>query len=102
MIEENNPITKEQNTDFNYGCLTVQDKTYLRQEQAEKKTCYKSIQVCYGNCCRVSYIPCAPYGCGCMRTVQEGFEALVIENGRYSRKVGPGLHQLNPCTEEFM
>lgn len=37
-----------------------------------------------------------------MKTVQEGYEGLILTLGRYTRKIGPGIHALNPCTEDLI
>lgn len=36
---------------------------------------------------------------GQSKIVEQGYEGLIMELGRYARKVGPGIHAINPCTE---
>jgi len=47
-------------------------------------------------------MPCGPCGCATMQTIGEGFEGLVTKNGKYHRKLGPGMYQYNIYTEKII
>ena len=103
MIEDNNPLNNAQTKNgINYDCQTKQDKSYLRKEQPAGDHCFKAFKDCYGLACMFAYMPCGPCGCATMQTIGEGFEGLVTKNGKYHRKLGPGMYQYNIYTEKII
>lgn len=74
----------------------------IKDRAKGESSTYKSCMSCCGSCPKVCCVFCAPCGYGPIKIVQEGFCGLIKELGRYTRKVGPGVHALNPCTEEMV
>jgi len=70
--------------------------------EEERDKCYEGCIKCYGNClgfCNTWICCCAtsPY-----KRVYEGYSAAVQEFGAFQKVLGPGLHYINPCTEEII
>lgn len=61
---------------------------------------------CYLGCCgeisRCGCIACVCCGCGPIIEIPQGFIGLVQAFGRFVRKIGPGLHTYNSCTEQII
>lgn len=45
---------------------------------------------------------CVICGCGPIKEVQQGYIGLLIEFGKLKKKLGPGLHTINPMTEQIL
>lgn len=45
---------------------------------------------------------CVICGCGPIKEVQQGYVGLLIEFGKLKKKLGPGLHTINPMTEQIL
>jgi regulator of protease activity HflC (stomatin/prohibitin superfamily) len=98
MIEENQPMTgKIMGVDANV--LTEKDKMMIKPCENTQSESYRSCLDCFGSIPKCCCICCAPCGCGPVKTIDEGHEGLIMTLGRYTRKVGPGIHALNPLTE---
>jgi regulator of protease activity HflC (stomatin/prohibitin superfamily) len=55
-----------------------------------------------GACCSISCCPLAACGCGWIREIRQGYIGMLIEFGRLVKKLGPGLHTINPCTQKIL
>jgi hypothetical protein len=63
---------------------------------------YGSCKRCCGVIPKVVCVPCAPCDCGPVRKISTGHIGLIIEFGRLIKKLPPGLHTLNNCTEKLL
>lgn len=57
---------------------------------------------CCGNCCKTSCIVLAWCDCGPTKKISTGNIGLLIEFGRLVKKLPPGLHLINPCSQRLM
>jgi erythrocyte band 7 integral membrane protein len=64
--------------------------------------CMKSCYVCTGTCCRNMCVVCAACGCGPVKIINQGEIGLLIRFGRVLRKLPPGLHSINGCTDKVI
>jgi len=100
----NSPTVPRLRGDFkgiNLSNLNEADRAMIKERSSGESSGYKNCLTCYGNVPKRCCIVCAPCGCGPIKIVQEGFCGLITELGRYTRKVGPGIHAVNPCTENL-
>ena len=68
----------------------------------QETTCYESVLTCCGECCGCQRAWCPCICCWCpypYREVHQGYAGLKEKFGRYTETLGPGLHEVNPCTE---
>lgn len=64
--------------------------------------CYAGCLKCAG-CLPISLCClCSACGCGPIKEVKQGYMGLLVELGKLKRKLGPGLHSYNPCTEKIV
>jgi hypothetical protein len=100
MIEENVPIGKQSTfLGIPKTRLSKIDLARLKYREPGEASAYKACLRSVGCIFKCIYFPLTPCGYSPVTTVQEGFEGLFTEFGRYTRKVGPGIHGYNPCTE---
>ena len=95
---------KDLNVNKYYG-LTMYPKIneiYGEEYKGDEADMYSG----YLNCCGVlSKALCFAFAacrCGPLVEIQQGHIGLVMEFGKFVRKVGPGLHSYNNCTEEIL
>jgi hypothetical protein len=100
MIEEKVPTGKQSTfLGIPKTGLTKADLSRLKYRETGEASAYKTCLRIVGWIPKCIYFPLTPCGYSPVTTVEEGFEGLVIEFGRYTRKVGPGIHSYNPCSE---
>lgn len=87
---------------INVANLSEEDKMMIKNRSADQSEGYKNCLSCCGGCPKFCCVVCAPCGYGPIKIVDEGFCGLIKTLGRYTRKVGPGVHALNPCTESMI
>lgn len=63
---------------------------------------YASYIRCCGEISRTMCCVCAPCSCGPLVQVRQGYVGIVLEFGKFIRKVGPGLHTYNSCSEQIV
>lgn len=63
--------------------------------------CYSCYLSCCGKIPQALCFFCAPCRCGPLIEIPQGYIGIVMEFGKFVRKVGPGLHSFNSCTEEI-
>ena len=71
------------------------------KEEAEAG-CFKGCYVCCGNCCATLCVTCSICGCGPVKTINQGEIGLVIRFGKVHKKLAPGLHKINNCTDKVV
>ena len=64
--------------------------------------CFKKCYVCCGNIPKKICCICAPCGCGPVKTISQGEIGLLIRFGRVFKKLPPGLHTVNSCTDKLV
>ena len=79
--------------------LSPADIAFIKPVVLEESGSYKCCLQCMGGCQRDCCVICACCGGGFYKKINEGHIGLVKETGRYVKKLGPGLHTYNPCTE---
>lgn len=105
MIPEDEAQPVQQNVpdmpNVDTSMLSPADLAFIKKIDYEENGNYKCCLQCLGNCQRDVCMLCICCGCGYYKKVTEGHVGLVKETGRYVRKIGPGLHAYNPCTEQI-
>lgn len=71
-------------------------------ESEEQASCYGGCLKGCGACCSVSCCLFAACGCGWIREIRQGYIGMLIEFGKLVRKLGPGIHAINPCTQKVL
>lgn len=99
MHEDNTPINGTFNG-MDVASLSEKDRAMIKAKDANQSSAYYSCLEFYGKVPKCCCVFCAPCGCGPVRVIEEGHEGLILTLGRYTRKIGPGIHALNPCTEK--
>lgn len=69
---------------------------------ADEADCYSGYLSCCGQVSRGICFLCATCRCGPLVEISQGQVGIVLEFGKFVRKVGPGLHSYNSCTEEIV
>lgn len=63
---------------------------------------YASCLRCCGKIPQALCCICVLCGGGPIKEVQQGYVGMLIEFGKLKKKLGPGLHTINPMTEQIM
>src|SRR3990167_905457 len=81
------------------GLNKVYGPEFTGTDEASAYSCYLSCcgAFCQGLCC-----VCASCRCGPILEIPQGNIGLVLEFGRFIKKIGPGLHTYNSCTQEII
>lgn len=66
---------------------------------ADEASNYSAYLRCCGQVPRAVCCLCAVCQCGPLIEIKQGFIGIVLEFGKFNRKLGPGLHSFNSCTE---
>lgn len=74
----------------------------LDYQGTDEASCYSGYLSCCGSCARGICFTCACCGCGPIMQIEQGQIGLATAFGRFVRKLGPGLHTYNPCTENIV
>lgn len=74
----------------------------LDYKGTDEASLYSGYLSCCGGISRHGCIVCAFCGCGPVVEIHQGFIGLVQAFGRFIRKIGPGLHTYNSCTEQIL
>ncbi len=69
---------------------------------ADEASLYSSYLRCCGQIPQILCCLCSACKCGPIVQVRQGYIGLVMELGKFIRKVGPGLHTYNSCTEQII
>lgn len=64
--------------------------------------CFKNCYVCCGKIPQNLCCLCGPCGCGPKKIISQGEIGLLIRFGRVIKKLPPGLHTINPCTDKLI
>jgi regulator of protease activity HflC (stomatin/prohibitin superfamily) len=106
MQSPSDPLSKNQSpldaVEFDYSKLSARDQKLIKPyttDQADYVDCWMS---CIGNCWKIICCPFAYCDCGPVRHIPENHDGLVLSMGRYSKKLGPGIQTVNPCSETLI
>lgn len=80
--------------------LEYSNKEIFKEES--EAGCFKGCYVCCGNCCASSCVVCSICGCGPVKTINQGEIGLVVRFGKIHKKLPPGLHTINNCTDQVI
>ena len=82
----------------------VDDHQFDDEREQEEGTCYEGVLQCCGSCtgCLRAWLPCCCCWCPYpYREVKQGEVGLMERFGKWTRTLDPGLHYINPCTEDL-
>jgi len=68
------------------------------KEAGAFKKCYVTCGKIPKNICCL----CAPCGCGPIKTISQGEIGILIRFGKVHKKLSPGLHTINSCTDKLI
>lgn len=98
-LESKQAILKPNGIDISWEI----NKPYgTKWETEEQASCYGGCLKGCGTCCSVSCCIFAACGCGWIREIRQGYIGMLIEFGKLVRKLGPGIHAINPCTQKVL
>lgn len=69
---------------------------------SDKASAYSGCIRCAGSIPRTCCFLCAPCRCGPILEIPQGNVGLVTEFGRFIKKLGPGLHSYNSCSQQII
>ena len=104
MIQNDMPEQEPMNIDADMKkVLTPADLAMIKPPINYEANGYKSCKSCGGKMVICCCFCCSVCQCGCnIVIVREGQVFLLKESGKFTRKLGPGLHTYNPCTDEVI
>lgn len=79
----------------------VYGEKYANNPQ-DKASSYSGFIKCCGKVPQYLCVPCAPCDCGPVRKISTGHVGLLMEFGKLVKKLPPGLHTLNNCSQKLV